>query len=357
MLLLFFLRSRVIIKLVNNMIDSIIDNIKENLRFKDAIFYKNTSELQDRYDALKKLSEEYPKNKNINDELYIVKKGLDGENEIAYQLKKSNIGMYVLRDIKIQYMDMTAQIDFLVITPMFDYFIECKNLTGNITVNEKGDFIREIYVGGKKIKKGMYSPLRQVEAQRDVMRKIWEANTKKIIKLFAAKNYNYFRRVLVVVANQESLLNTSKAPADIKNRVIKADALVRQLQYDYNHRDQSFSLSSQKEMEASAKSYFDLSIKNNINYYEYYKNKFIKENYLSFEIISDTALKEKLISFRNTRSKEMNIPAYYVFTNEELEKLVALRPKTIEDMKFSAILSPIKIKTHGEKIINIINNK
>ncbi len=144
---------------------------------------------------------------------------------------------------------------------------------------------------------------------------------------------------------------------DIKNRVIKADALVRQLQYDYNHRDQSFSLSSQKEMEASAKSYFDLSIKNNINYYEYYTNKFIKENNLSFKIISDTALKEKLISFRSTRSKEMNIPAYYVFTNEELEKLVALRPKTIEDMKFSAILSPIKIKTHGEKIINIINNK
>ena len=153
------------------------------------------------------------------------------------------------------------------------------------------------------------------------------------------------------------MLNTSKAPADIKNRVIKADALVRQLQYDYNHRDQSFSLSSQKEMEASAKSYFDLSIKNNINYYEYYTNKFIKENNLSFKIISDTALKEKLISFRSTRSKEMNIPAYYVFTNEELEKLVALRPKTIEDMKFSAILSPIKIKTHGEKIINIINNK
>lgn len=339
------------------MIDSIIDNIKENLRFKDAIFYKNTSELQDKYDALKKLCEEYPKNKSIIEEMYIVKKGLEGENEIAYQLKKSNIGMYVLRDIKIEYMDMTAQIDFLVITPMFDYFIECKNLAGNITVNEKGDFIRELYVGGKKMKKGIYSPLRQVEAQRDVMRKIWETNTKKIVKLLAAKNYNYFIRVLVVVSNQESVLNTFKAPSDIKNKVIRSDALVRQLQYDYNHRDKNFSLNSQKKMEATAKYYVDLSIKNNIDYYEYYKNKFINENSLDSDIVNDSALKEKLISFRSSRSKEMNIPAYYVFNNEELEKLVALKPKTLEEMKLYAILNPIKIKTHGEKIIDIINNK
>ena len=51
----------------------------------------------------------------------------------------------------------------------------------------------------------------------------------------------------------------------------------------------------------------------------------------------------------------MNIPAYYVFTNEELDKLVELRPKTVEELKNANILTAIKIKTHGEEIIKTIN--
>ena len=46
---------------------------------------------------------------------------------------------------------------------------------------------------------------------------------------------------------------------------------------------------------------------------------------------------------------------YYVFTNDELDKLVELRPKTIEELKNANILSPIKIKTHGKIIIEEIN--
>ena len=64
----------------------LIDNVIEALRFKDTIFYKEDSDLQDKYSALKKLNEEYPNNEELLNELYIVKKGLDGENEIAYQL-------------------------------------------------------------------------------------------------------------------------------------------------------------------------------------------------------------------------------------------------------------------------------
>ena len=66
-------------------------------------------------------------------------------------------------------------------------------------------------------------------------------------------------------------------------------------------------------------------------------------------------LKDRLIELRKVRSSEMNIPAYYVFTNDELDKLVELRPKTIEELKNANILSPIKIKTHGKIIIEEIN--
>ena len=330
---------------------SLIDDVVNALRFKDTIFYKETSDLEDKCKALKRLNEEYPNNDELLNELYMVKKGLEGENEIAYQLKKANIGMCVLRDVKVKYQDLTAQIDYIIITPIYTYLVECKNLIGNITVTEKGDFIREYTINGKKIKKGMYSPLRQVEAQREVLRKIWESRASKIRKLLASKSFNNYRRVLVVAANQETILNTRNAPADMKYKVIRADALIKQIEYDFKHREKDEVLSSKTEMEEAAKSYIDISVKEDINYYEYYKQKFCT----NIKVDETNNLKERLIELRKNRSKEMNIPAYYVFTNEELDKLVEIKPKSIEELK--GILTPIKIKTHGVQIIKEINNQ
>lgn len=215
-------------------------------------------------------------------------------------------------------------------------------------VNENGDFIREYTFNGKKIKKGMYSPLRQVEAQREVIRKIWESKASGLVKLFGSKNFDYYRKVLVVVANQETILNTSKAPKDIKSKVLRADALVRKIQYDLSHIRSDDSYSSKKNMELIAQSYANLCINENIDYYKYYKDKFCKND------ISDN-LKERLVELRKARSTEMKLPAYYVFTNDELDKLVKLRPKTIDELKKLNILTPVKVKTHGEYIINEIN--
>lgn len=329
----------------------LIDSAIDAFRFKDTVFYKKNSDLQSKYDALKKLNEEYPNNEDLLSELFIVKKGLDGENEIAYQLKKAHIGMYVLRDIKVKHEDLTAQIDYVIITPVYTYYVECKNLVGNITVTDKGDFIREFNINGKKIKKGMYSPLRQVEAQREVIRKIWESNSSAIKKFFASKNFEHYRRVLVVAANQDTILNTNRAPKEMKYKILRADALVRQIEYDLDHRGNDEYLESKKGMEEMAQSYINLSSKEEINYYEYYKEKFC--NNVSSPINDN--LKDRLIELRKNRSNEMNILAYYVFTNDELDKLVEVRPKTIEELKSSNILTPIKIKTHGESIIEEIN--
>ena len=329
----------------------LIDSTIDAFRFKDTVFYKENSDLQSKYDALKKLNGEYPNNEELLSELFVVKKGLDGENEIAYQLKKAHIGMYVLRDIKVKHEDLTAQIDYVIITPVYTYYVECKNLVGNITVTDKGDFIREFTINGRKIKKGMYSPLRQVEAQREVIRKIWESNSSAIKKFFASKNFDYYRRVLVVAANQDTILNTNRAPKEMKYKILRADALVRQIEYDLDHRGNDEYLESKKSMEEMAQSYVDLSSKEEINYYDYYKEKYCND--VSAPINDD--LKDRLIELRKNRSNEMNIPAYYVFTNEELDKLVELRPKTIEELKNANILTTIKIKTHGEEIIKVIN--
>lgn len=329
--------------------------------FKDTIFLKENSDLQDRYDALTKLKNEFPNNEEIQEELYIIKKGLEGENEIKYQLSKSNLGLYVLRDVNFEVDGLKAQIDYIVITKAHCYFIECKNLVGNITVNEKGDFIREYTINGKKIKKGMYSPLRQVEAQRDVFKKVWNTSLSdnKILntikRALAENNFTKSHRVLVVAANNETILNTKYAPKDMKDKVIKADALVRKIQYDLDRTDKDI-WDSKKGMEAWAQGFLKRSIKNTTDYYIFYKEKYVKDEEQTVEI-DNSVIKNKLIEFRKNRAKELNIPAYYVFTNEELEELIKIMPKTIADLKNSKILTQIKIKTHGEHIINILNER
>ena len=197
----------------------------------------------------------------------------------------------------------------------------------------------------------MYSPLRQVEAQREVVRKIWESKASKVAKLFASNKFDYYRRVLVVAANSETILNTTKAPKDMKYKILRADALVRQIEYDLNHRDSNDSLESKKSMEETAEAYLKLSYQEAINYYEYYKEKYCQK----MDTLKKDDLKERLIELRKIRSSEKHLPAYYIFTNDELDKLVEIRPKTIEDLKKANILSPVKIKTHGDAIIEEMN--
>ena len=317
-------------------------------KFRETIILKEDSTLERQVNYLENLKEKYPNNKDIANQLFIAKKGLAGEKEILYQLKKANIGMFVLHDINIEYEDLKAQIDFIIITAWCCYFIECKNLIGNITVNEKGDFIREYDLFGKSVRKGMESPYRQVMAQRDVYKKIWLETQGKIKSFFFEKNFEKLHRVLVVTANGENILNTRYAPKEMKNNIIKSDSLIRKLEYDRDHSDKDL-WDNRKEMQEWANHFLKLNTNKDDNFnINEPNNQLIK--------IDKEILKERLIEFRKQRAKEKNIPAYYIFTNEELDRILILNPKTIEELKESKILSDIKLKTHGREIINIINN-
>mgnify|MGYP003484810379 CR=1 FL=1 len=51
----------------------------------------------------------------------------------------------------------------------------------------------------------------------------------------------------------------------------------------------------------------------------------------------------------------MNVPAYYVFTDDEMTAILNTMPKDIKELKEKRLLTDIKVKCHGEEIINIIN--
>lgn len=87
-------------------------------------------------------------------------------------MKNSGMDMYILHDIYLETGDLTAQIDYIVITRQHIYVIECKNLIGNIYVDNKGAFVCNYEVSGKKIKDGIYSPVTQNQRHLQVMKEV-----------------------------------------------------------------------------------------------------------------------------------------------------------------------------------------
>lgn len=67
-------------------------------------------------------------------------------------------------------------------------------------------------------------------------------------------------------------------------------------------------------------------------------------------------IREELVEYRKEKSKKKNVPAYYIFNNKELDKIIELMPKTLNELRRSGIISEVKCKLHGDEIINIINN-
>lgn len=336
-------------------------------KFTDTVFFKEDSELELQIEALKKLKEKYPDNYVISQKLLLAELGYRGEKEIEFELKNANIGMYVLHDVNIEYQDLKAQIDYLVITPAKKYFIECKNLVGNITIDNKGNFVREYQYGKRKIKEGIYSPINQAQRHVEIYKKIWkERNTGLLDKTIRLKHFDEFNVPLVVLANSKNVLNDRYAPKDVKKYVIRSDRLVDYLKKDLEATDKDY-LWGKKDM-------YDFCYNFMINYnkiinknYEKELEEWVKNNSKCSKTaerkeenqIDNTAkvleVRKKLIDFRASRAKEKNIPPYYVFNNDELDKILILMPKTKQELVNAKILTEVKLKLHGDEIVRIIN--
>lgn len=314
-------------------------------QFTETIIGKSSNELEKRVEFLNKLKEKNPEDEKIKQELKIAQWGLNGEKTIEFELKNANIGMYVLHDINLKYEDLTAQIDFVVITKAGIYFIECKNLIGNVIVDNFGNFIREYEYNGNKIKEGFYSPYRQAERHKEIMKKIWLARHGKIVKALYNTKFDVYHKILVVMANPKNILDVTIAPNEIKNKTIKSDSLVRYLKNDIINTKMSDRF-TKKQIYEIAKDF--LMINNN-------SKKDYGQLYEAYTIKNIDEIKSELVKFRKNKALKFSIPEDYIFTDEELKKLLNKLPKTLENLKDNELLSEVKIKFHGQEIIDIIN--
>ncbi len=318
--------------------------------FKETIFVKENSELAWKLNELVKLKGKVKEKDKLEKEMQMAQLGLPGENKVRFELENANIGMYVLHDVTFECDGNKVQIDYLLFTRGYFYLIECKNLFGNITVDSNGQFYREYEYNGKKIKESIYSPYTQAVRHQNMMKKVWAENHSKLDNfIFGRYHGKDFFRPIVVLSNSKCFLNTKSAPKEIRNDIIRVDQLISYIQKDIDNLNNT-ELCGEKMLKEAAEVWLSRSVPNNTNI----ANKYLSEKN---EKNNKLDLENKLRAFRKEKSKSMNVPAYYIFTDEEMNNILNTMPKTVEELKIKKILSDIKIKYHGDEIINILNKK
>lgn len=199
-----------------------------NNKMSEPVFLKQSSDAQEQLEALKKLTLNLNTEGQaiLNQDIRNLEYGIQGENNLFFELKNSHIPMYVLRDIYLEEGELSAQIDYIVITRKICFIIECKNLYGNIEITSNGDFIRTMEYNGKKRKEGIYSPVTQNIRHLELIRKIRRENKRNFFtKLMGDRVFNDFYQSIIVLANPKTILHARFAKKEIKEQVIRADQL------------------------------------------------------------------------------------------------------------------------------------
>ncbi|EGT3615795.1 aldolase [Clostridium perfringens] len=355
---------------------------------KGPIWLKEFSEYNRQLEDLKELSCKVKSEKKnlIDRDIMYLNYGIEGEKNVSYEIKNSFIPMLALHDIRIEDGDSVAQMDYILITKSFILVLETKKLTGDISINESGEFIRYFKNRAGKVykKEGIYSPVAQNERHVRILTEYLKKN--KIIKKVPVYS-------CVVISNSKSVINKYKAPKEIKSQIIKYDQLTSfinlKLQYHKKLKDGiifdelmysigNFLVENNKPIKFDYYKKYSLSevdfigkerMKNKLENNE--KNQFTKEfleeeyNYLKKEnnlkskdkikYKNEEELRNKLKKVRISFAIKEKLPAYYIFNDETLEDILNKMPKTKEELLKVRGFGKVKVNKYGEEIIGVLN--
>lgn len=327
-----------------------------NDTFKDTILYYSGNTLENK---IKVLENKLKNTKSKQEKLYLYeeiqkyKYGIQGENKILYELKNSHIPMYILHDINLEYKDYKAQIDFIILTKKNYYIIECKNLYGNISIDNKGNFYRI----NNKNKVGIYNPITQLDRHINIIRRYIEDRNNFIGKLIVKKIFDSMYHGIVVLANDNTVVEDKYAPKNVKNKVIRADQLIEYIKYIEKNTD-SYA-SSEKDIISSCNNILALCKKEETIAEErplLNINEDITDNNKTININNDDEIRTNLKKYRLNKSKELNYKPYFIFSDKTLEELINKKPKNKVELKQIEGFGDKKIEMYGIDIIKIINN-
>ena len=284
---------------------------------------------------------------HIENDIKKLKYGAIGENNIYYELKNSFLPMVCLHDLRIEYNDFVAQIDFVVITTKHIYVIECKNLIGDITITKNGEFIRNKKNSYGKVisKEGMYSPIVQNERHINILKELLKDKLEYKNKLKRIES-------LVVIANPKTIIDKKYAPKEISDRIIRHDQLVNLISSVENNKKIDWVFIEDDMMNIS-KCLIDHHKEIDIDYVSKYSlyNKEVEE---SIETLNIDEIRDNLKKFRLNKSKEENLKAYMIFNNETMEEIISLMPKNTDELLKVKGFGPVKVSKYGDSILNIL---
>lgn len=329
------------------------------------IFLKEDSDTEEYISRLRRLQEKATGNlkEKIDLEIKLATIGQVGEENIAFELKNSGLPMYILHDIHLEVENLSAQIDYIIVTRKVVIVIECKNLIGNITVDRDGNFIRDYQLGYRKIREGIYSPITQNLRHLEVLKQITKSVKSNILlKLIYDKYFDENYKSVVVLANPKTILNDRYANKDIRDMIIRADQLNKYIK-DINEKSTNPS-SSDSDMERIASRILSFHTPNKSDYTKKYEGLLnnIDTSTDVERVVEDINIKsddlyERLKAFRLEKSREESIKAYYIFTDAQLKDLIDKLPKSKEELKAISGFGEVKVEKYGDIIISIINNQ
>ena len=220
-------------------------------KIKEPIFMKPDSDAEKLLLALEELKSRASGQvlKEIEQEITNIKYGISGEKNIEFELKNSHYPMVVLHDLYFEKDGLSAQVDYVIVTKGYLFFIECKNLYGSITVDSKGEFVRTMKYGAHTVKKGLYSPITQNKRHIDLYKSIIMSESGKLKQLFVSSGFDATTLGLVVLANPETILNDKYVKKEIKNQIVRADNLIETIKQKNKSLDNSYFVSETKMVE------------------------------------------------------------------------------------------------------------
>ena len=332
------------------------------------VFLKTSNQAEEYIHKLKALQEKCSGalKEEIEKQITIAEYGIKGEESIAFELKNSGMDMYILKDICLEHGELSAQIDYMIVTRKRSYIIECKNLIGDIEINNTGDFIRTYQLKGRKIREGIYSPITQNIRHLQIIKEVRKSSRGNIITQKIFENHfdeNY--KSIVVLANPKTVLNAKYAKKEIKEQIVRADQLIKKIkEMDKLVKDSM----TEKQMLDIANFFLERNQPNRLDYAEKYeklleKVETSKEKALEVEsisLVSDEAkekLRVALKTFRLERSRLENIKPYYIFNDAQMEDLIQKNPRDKVELCQVSGFGSVKVEKYGDEILRLLGKR
>lgn len=376
-----------------------LEGLSDTVFLKD--FTRDNEKLRNLEDLLEKTKDtDLAQANKLRKDIYLKKQGLYGENSVYFELKNSLLPMICFHDINIKVNQNSAQIDFLVVTNKFICIMETKNLVGDITITEDGDFIREIKYKDGITREGMYNPITQGSRHARILKKA-------LINAGVVEADKFPIKSIAVMANHKNIIDKKDAPIDISKNIYRCDQIVNFLEREMSSSEYTMILPDSKIRNISN---LILRIANNESLQEekynaidnnstvegfknnersvvipfttpssqeYSKSSFISPNVesssntekvnntkkvsninisvpLDISYYQDDKLVRTLKKFRYESAQAHNRKPYEVFTNKEMDLLVSNKPKTINDLKKFNLRSWV-INELGVELLQVIN--